>query len=110
MLHTEGLLDCVQPEDVRLASPSLYRHITYMHIHEEPSFSIGVFILPPRCEIPLHDHPGMSVLSRVLSGSLEIFSCDWEDSAPAAMGNAARSGGMARVRCNEIVHGQCGTL
>lgn len=38
--------------------------MTYMHIHEEPAFSLGIFCLPKGNQIPLHNHPGMSVFSR----------------------------------------------
>jgi hypothetical protein len=37
---------------------------------------MGIFIFPPNARIPLHDHPGMCVLSRVLYGDLERLSLD----------------------------------
>lgn len=37
---------------------------------------MGVFIFPPLSKIPLHDHPGMCVLSRVLYGELQRKSLD----------------------------------
>ena len=38
--------------------------------------SFRIFILPPGVQIPLHDHPGMSVISRVLYGSVHIQAYD----------------------------------
>ena len=51
--------------------------IRYVHVHEEASFSAGLFVFPPGASIPLHDHPGMAVLSRVLHGSLGSASFDF---------------------------------
>lgn len=39
---------------------------------------MGVFVFPPFSKIPLHDHPGMCVLSRVLYGDLQRKSLDLE--------------------------------
>jgi hypothetical protein len=51
--------------------------IRYLHIHDEPEFSIGIFVLPPNTQLPLHDHPGMSVLSRILYGGIKVRSFDF---------------------------------
>ena len=51
--------------------------VRYVHISEVPDkYSVGIFIFPPHARIPLHDHPGMCVLSRVLYGDLERISLD----------------------------------
>ena len=35
-----------------------------MHIFEDSVISLGIFQLPVGATIPLHDHPGMTVISR----------------------------------------------
>lgn len=58
--------------------------IRYLHMREiKECYSVGIFIFPPGAVIPLHNHPGMSVLSRVLYGNLELQSFDIFDSSSA---------------------------
>lgn len=40
--------------------------VTYMHICETEVFSMGVFLLRTGASIPLHDHPGMNGMLKVL--------------------------------------------
>ena len=37
---------------------------------------MGIFVFPPHARIPLHDHPGMCVLSRVLYGDVHRLQLD----------------------------------
>lgn len=48
--------------------------VTYMEIFENRTVSIGVFILKEGACIPLHDHPGMYGVLKVLYGSLKLQS------------------------------------
>ncbi|XP_070783418.1 2-aminoethanethiol (cysteamine) dioxygenase a [Enoplosus armatus] len=46
--------------------------VTYMHICETEVFSMGVFLLRPGASIPLHDHPGMNGMLKVLYGKVSV--------------------------------------
>ncbi|CAL9111071.1 hypothetical protein MUK42_00284 [Musa troglodytarum] len=69
------------------------KQITYIHIHECEDFSIGVFCFPAGARLPLHDHPRMVVLTKVLYGSISLKSYDW---VTTPICNPKRSG-LAKV-------------
>ncbi|XP_062299066.1 LOW QUALITY PROTEIN: 2-aminoethanethiol (cysteamine) dioxygenase a [Scomber scombrus] len=46
--------------------------VTYMHICETDVFSMGVFLLRTGASIPLHDHPGMNGMLKVLYGKVSV--------------------------------------
>uniref|UniRef100_A0A1A8N1R5 2-aminoethanethiol (Cysteamine) dioxygenase b n=1 Tax=Nothobranchius pienaari TaxID=704102 RepID=A0A1A8N1R5_9TELE len=50
--------------------------VTYMHICETDQFSMGVFLLKTGASIPLHDHPGMHGMLKVLYGKVRISCFD----------------------------------
>eukprot|EP00878_Enallax_costatus_P014583 GHUV01015254.1.p1 GENE.GHUV01015254.1~~GHUV01015254.1.p1 ORF type:complete len:288 (+),score=73.46 GHUV01015254.1:838-1701(+) len=57
--------------------------VTYLDIHDDPTMTIGIFQLPPGSRMPLHDHPGMTVFSRLLYGTLHVRAYDWVDPSSA---------------------------
>ncbi|XP_017569998.1 2-aminoethanethiol (cysteamine) dioxygenase a [Pygocentrus nattereri] len=54
------------------AGPGSSAPVTYMHICETDAFSMGVFLLRRGASIPLHDHPGMNGMLKVLYGKVRI--------------------------------------
>lgn len=61
--------------------------VTYMHICETDGFSMGVFLLKGGSGIPLHDHPGMHGMLKVLYGTVRISGFDKMEPQPAAAGH-----------------------
>ncbi|KAM4032069.1 2-aminoethanethiol dioxygenase [Anomaloglossus baeobatrachus] len=56
--------------------------VTYMHICETDGFSMGVFLLKGGSSIPLHDHPGMHGMLKVLYGKVLIRGFDKAEAPP----------------------------
>lgn len=49
---------------------------TMTTIYNDPQsrFVLQIFMLPAGCTMPLHDHPGMTVLTKILAGRVDIAS------------------------------------
>ncbi|CAN6304142.1 unnamed protein product [Urochloa humidicola] len=128
-----GILDKMGPEDVHLsavakaaAASGLQRRrrrpiITLTTIYECTNFSVVVFLLPPGGVIPLHDHPGMTVFSKLLRGSLHVTSYDWADppviaaaaggsTRPSPRGDPAVTMRLARLVLDDDLRAPCGAL
>lgn len=54
--------------------------VTYVDIYEDCNLTVGIFILKPGMKLPLHDHPHMHGLIKVIAGAIKItsFSLDTE--------------------------------
>ncbi|KAK4778402.1 hypothetical protein SAY87_018589 [Trapa incisa] len=114
------VLDGIRPEDLEL-NPDMpyfkkkaerYPAITYLHLFESKKFSMGIFCFPPSGVIPLHNHPGMTVFSKILFGTLHIKSYDWINDVPSTISVAQaepRSARLAKMKVNSNFTAPCNT-
>ncbi|XP_030455498.1 plant cysteine oxidase 3 [Syzygium oleosum] len=122
-----SLLDTIGPADVGLSAnaleddrghgffglnqlgrvPRWAQPITYVDIHECESFTICVFCFPTSAVIPLHDHPAMTVFSKVLYGSLHVKAYDWVE--PARILNKRGPVRLAKLAVDNVLTAPCTT-
>ncbi|XP_068681281.1 2-aminoethanethiol dioxygenase-like [Montipora capricornis] len=85
------LLDAITAEDIMLVVSNSKEQsngtfskapATHMSIFECQFFTLAVFILKKGCSIPLHDHPGMFGLCKVVCGQVTIVSYDVQTEPP----------------------------
>lgn len=82
------LMDNMKPEDLGIHARRKARSppgvIRTLSVLENEKLEVVVFVFPERAVIPLHDHPGMSVFSKVLYGSISMRSFDWVEPVSSA--------------------------
>lgn len=55
------------------------KKILYFPIEENSEFTIAIFFFPKDIQMPLHDHPNMVVISKILEGEIERTSIDFKN-------------------------------
>ncbi|RAL50887.1 hypothetical protein DM860_005243 [Cuscuta australis] len=116
------ILDEMMPEDVGLSSNLQFFNpkgamegnprVTNTTIYKGNNFSLCIFFLPSTSVIPLHNHPGMTVFSKLLLGHMHIKAYDWADVPSAALGDSNKDGHtvrLARLKANKTFTPQCNT-
>ncbi|WOL15294.1 plant cysteine oxidase 2-like [Canna indica] len=113
------LLDKMRPEDVGLrtdipffnskTSSERSPRIACAKIEECENFSMCIFFLPPSAVIPLHNHPGMTVFSKLLLGSMHIKSYDWLDPVTSNVSPALANLRAAKLLVDSDFTAPCNT-
>ncbi|KAJ3071244.1 hypothetical protein HDU98_005625 [Podochytrium sp. JEL0797] len=65
-----SLLDRITPSMLKLEHPA--HPIEYCNIYDSPEFNIGLFVLQKGETMPIHDHPNMTVFTKLVYGSLDV--------------------------------------
>lgn len=116
--RVKSVLDDMRADDVGLSlKMSCFRSVgntggppvTYLHIYESDRFSMGIFCLPPSAVIPLHNHPGMTVFSKLLFGSMHIKSYDWVTDGSSPCVGAPSGVRLAKVHSDATFTAPCET-
>lgn len=110
------ILDNMRPEDVGLSSKLPFfkatdtvkgtPRVTYTTMYQCQEFSICIFFLPATAVIPLHNHPGMTVFSKLLLGKMHIKSYDWVDASSSDNYSQLR---QARLKADSDFTAPCNT-
>ncbi|KAI9093702.1 hypothetical protein K1719_027151 [Acacia pycnantha] len=116
------ILDAVEPEDFGLSSDlhffkpgNVFREnprVTYTTIYQCENFSLCIFFLPATAVIPLHNHPGMTVFSKLLLGQMHVKSYDLVDPIiPETSENTSRPSQLklAKLKTDKVFNSPCDT-
>lgn len=90
-MNSLGLTELGIGKDVPL---HVFKEPVCMEICNTPKFSLAVFIVPEGCKLPIHDHPQMCVLCKLVTGSLFYRSFTLE------------SNSTGEYLCNEVIKTQ----
>lgn len=116
------IIDGMQPADVGLSSelqffnpvsggPTVVPRVTQTTIYKCQNFSLCIFFLPATAVIPLHNHPGMTVFSKLLLGTMHIKAYDWVDpvdgSSSSSTSKPPSQLRLARLKADDVFAAPC---
>ncbi|KAK8634263.1 hypothetical protein V6N13_015091 [Hibiscus sabdariffa] len=111
-----NILDKMKPEDVGLSKNHFFKaagaakgthpRVTYTTIYQCSDFSLCIFFLPEKAVIPLHNHPAMTVFTKLLLGTMHIKSYDWVHPKHSMPSSPMR---LARLKANSVYTAPCDT-
>lgn len=114
-----NILDNMKPEDVGLSSELQFfktkaavkgtPRVTYTTIYQCNDFSMCIFFLPANAVIPLHNHPGMTVFSKLLLGKMHIKAYDWVDPPRADGPDTPIQLRLAKLEADSVLTAPCNT-
>ncbi|XP_062006122.1 plant cysteine oxidase 2-like [Rosa rugosa] len=111
-----SVLDKFRPEDVGLSSDLQFfkpetevkgtPRVAYTTIYKCNNFSLCCFFIPATGVIPLHNHPGMTVFSKLLLGKMHIKSYDVVDPIKNSDASQVR---LAKLKADSVFTAPCKT-
>jgi cysteamine dioxygenase len=90
-----------------LSNSSKSSAVQFHEVLDHPSVSICLIAFPPGSCIPLHDHPGMHVFTRVICGQLNITMLDIESPMPRAPVPSGTAVNVQNLRTSSFKMGEC---
>ena len=66
----------IEFEDGKIKKILENKHPAHLPLHRSGNLNIGIYLFPVGSGLPLHDHPELTVITKVLRGSLDYLSVD----------------------------------
>ncbi|CAG5132903.1 unnamed protein product [Candidula unifasciata] len=93
----------IEERDAELQKLGEVAPVTYMHIHQDHNFTMAVFVVKAGSVLPLHDHPKMHGLLKVLYGKVRISSYTEVDQKPLPENIARLQVSQSQKRSNSCI-------